>query len=35
VRIDSVYSLEDVVSAHERSESGHAQGKVVLDVTGE
>lgn len=35
VRIDSVYSLEDVVSAHERSESGHAQGKVVLEVATE
>jgi NADPH:quinone reductase-like Zn-dependent oxidoreductase len=33
VRIDSVYPLEDVVRAHERSESGHAKGKIVLEVT--
>jgi NADPH2:quinone reductase len=30
VRIDSVYPLDDVAAAHERSESGHARGKVVL-----
>jgi NADPH:quinone reductase-like Zn-dependent oxidoreductase len=35
VRIDSVYPLEDVDRAHERSESGHAQGKVVLGVAPE
>jgi NADPH:quinone reductase-like Zn-dependent oxidoreductase len=35
VRIDSVYPLEAVASAHERSESGHAQGKVVLAVATE
>jgi NADPH:quinone reductase-like Zn-dependent oxidoreductase len=32
VRIDSVYPLGDVVRAHERSESGHAKGKIVLEV---
>jgi NADPH:quinone reductase-like Zn-dependent oxidoreductase len=32
VRIDSVYQLGDVASAHERSESGHAKGKIVLEV---
>lgn len=32
VRIDSVFPLEEVASAHERSESGHARGKIVLDV---
>jgi NADPH:quinone reductase-like Zn-dependent oxidoreductase len=32
VRLDSVYQLADVASAHARSESGHAKGKVVLEV---
>jgi NADPH:quinone reductase-like Zn-dependent oxidoreductase len=32
VRIDSAYPLEDVVSAHERSESGHARGKIVIEM---
>jgi NADPH:quinone reductase-like Zn-dependent oxidoreductase len=31
VRVDSVFPLDDVVSAHERSESGHARGKVILE----
>jgi NADPH:quinone reductase-like Zn-dependent oxidoreductase len=35
VRIDSVYPLADVASAHERSESGHAEGKIVLEVATE
>jgi NADPH:quinone reductase-like Zn-dependent oxidoreductase len=30
VRVDSVHPLSDVAAAHERSESGHARGKVVL-----
>jgi NADPH:quinone reductase-like Zn-dependent oxidoreductase len=32
VRLDSVYPLGDVAKAHERSESGHAEGKIVLAV---
>jgi NADPH:quinone reductase-like Zn-dependent oxidoreductase len=31
VRVDSVFPLDDVASAHERSESGHARGKVILE----
>jgi NADPH:quinone reductase-like Zn-dependent oxidoreductase len=30
--IDSVFALDDVVPAHERLESGHAFGKLVLEV---
>jgi NADPH:quinone reductase-like Zn-dependent oxidoreductase len=33
--LDSVYPLADVASAHERSESGHAEGKIVLEVATE
>lgn len=32
IRVDSVFPLEEVDAAHERSESGHAKGKVILDV---
>lgn len=32
VEIDSVFSLADVVKAHEKSQSGHARGKIVLQV---
>jgi NADPH:quinone reductase-like Zn-dependent oxidoreductase len=32
VAIDSVFPLEDAVKAHERGETGHAQGKIVLRV---
>ncbi len=32
VEIDSVYQLEDVVKAHEKSESGHTRGKIVLQI---
>ncbi|KOX95494.1 hypothetical protein AMR74_15245 [Halorubrum tropicale] len=32
VRIDSVHPLNDVAIAHERSESGHARGNVLLDI---
>jgi NADPH:quinone reductase-like Zn-dependent oxidoreductase len=33
VEIDRVFPLEDVVRAHEHSESGHARGKIVLRVS--
>jgi NADPH:quinone reductase-like Zn-dependent oxidoreductase len=33
IRVDSVFPLEEVDAAHERSESGHPKGKVILDVT--
>ncbi len=32
VEVDSVYQLEDVVKAHEKSESGHTRGKIVLQM---
>ena len=32
VEIDSVYRMEEIVQAHQRSESGHARGKIVIDV---
>jgi NADPH:quinone reductase-like Zn-dependent oxidoreductase len=32
VAIDSVFPLEDAVKAHERGETGQAQGKIVLRV---
>ena len=32
VRIDSVHPLDSVEAAHRRSESGHARGKIILDV---
>jgi NADPH:quinone reductase-like Zn-dependent oxidoreductase len=35
VRLDSVYPLGNVAKAHERSESGHAEGKIVLGVATE
>lgn len=31
--IDSVFSLKDVVQAHEKSESGRARGKIVVQVS--
>jgi NADPH:quinone reductase-like Zn-dependent oxidoreductase len=33
IRVDSVFPLKEVTAAHERSESGHAHGKVVLEVS--
>lgn len=32
VEIDSVFPLEQAAEAHRKSESGHAHGKIVLDV---
>ena len=32
VEIDSVYRLEDIAQAHEKSESGHARGKIVIQI---
>lgn len=32
VEIDSVYRLEDIVEAHEKSETGHARGKIVIQI---
>ena len=33
VNIDSEFGLEDVAKAHERSESGRAQGKIIINVS--
>ncbi len=30
--IDSVYPLEELAAAHERSESGQVSGKILVDV---
>ncbi len=30
VEVDSVYQLEDIAKAHEKSESGHTRGKIVI-----
>ncbi len=35
IEIDSVFRLDDIVQAHERSESGHARGKIVIQVQDE
>ncbi len=35
VEIDSVFRLEDIAQAHERSESGHTRGKIVIQVQDE
>ena len=32
VEIDSVYRLEDIAQAHEKSESGHTRGKIVIQI---
>ena len=32
VEVDSVYQLEDAVKAHEKSELGHARGKIVIQM---
>jgi len=32
VNIDSEFSLDQVADAHERSESGRAQGKIIINV---
>ncbi|MEM8593662.1 MAG: NADP-dependent oxidoreductase [Pseudomonadota bacterium] len=33
VNIDSEFSLEHIAQAHERSESGRAQGKIIINVS--
>ena len=33
--IDRVYSLEEMVAAHNYCESGQAQGKIVIDISGD
>jgi NADPH:quinone reductase-like Zn-dependent oxidoreductase len=35
IEIDSVFRLEDIAQAHERSESGHARGKIVIQIQDE
>ena len=32
VEVDSVYQLEDIAQAHEKSESGHTRGKIVIQI---
>lgn len=32
VNIDSEFTLEQIAQAHERSESGRAQGKIIINV---
>lgn len=32
VEIDSVFQLDDIAQAHQRSESGHARGKIIIQV---
>lgn len=32
IEIDSIYQLDDVAKAHEKSESGHTRGKIVLQI---
>jgi len=32
VEVNSVYRLEDIVQAHEKSESGHTRGKIVIQM---
>lgn len=34
VEVEEVFALEQAAQAHERGESGHTRGKLVLDVTG-
>jgi len=33
VNIDSEFGLDELSKAHERSESGHAQGKIIINVS--
>ena len=33
VNIDSVYELADIAAAHQRSESGRARGKIIIQVS--
>lgn len=32
VEVDSVFRLDDIAKAHEKSESGHTRGKIVIQV---
>jgi len=32
VEIDSIFQLEDIAKAHEKSESGHTRGKIVIQM---
>ena len=32
VHLDSIYPLDDVQAAHQRSEAGKATGKIVLNI---
>lgn len=32
VEVDSVFRLEDIAKAHEKSESGHTRGKIVIQI---
>lgn len=32
VEVDSVFRLDDVAKAHEKSESGHTRGKIVIQI---
>jgi len=32
VEVDSVYRLDDIAKAHEKSESGHTRGKIVIQI---
>ncbi len=32
VEVESVYRLEDIAQAHEKSESGHTRGKIVIQM---
>jgi len=33
VSIDSEFALDQVAEAHERSETGRAQGKIIINVS--
>ncbi|MEW5754728.1 MAG: NADP-dependent oxidoreductase [Pseudomonadota bacterium] len=32
VEVDSVFRLDDIAKAHEKSESGHTRGKIVIEI---
>jgi NADPH2:quinone reductase len=34
IEVSATYALEDAAIAHRAIESGHTQGKIVLDLTG-
>ena len=35
IEIDSVYHLDEVVGAHEKSEAGHTRGKIIIQIVEE